>query len=392
MISVNQAKTLINENTNPLPPITLPITEVSGLVLAADVFAGCDIPAFAQSSMDGYAIKFEDHQQTLRIIGEMAAGTTSTFTITNVEAARIFTGAPLPQGADTVVMQEKITLTEGCITINDPNLVKGSNVRDKGAEIKTSALAIEKGSLLIPAAIGFLAGIGITEVSVFPRPRVAIILTGDELQQPGSPLNFGQVYESNSYALTAALKQAGITKIEVLEAKDELETLINVLSLALQNNDMVLLTGGVSVGDYDFVIEAASICGVQQLFHKVKQKPGKPLYFGKMQHKLVFGLPGNPSSVLSCFYHYVLPSIALLTNTVNRVQQAKATLTASYQKPSGLTHFLKGFYADGKATPLGAQESFKLSSFAQANCLICLEEEKTAFSAGDLVTVFLLPN
>ncbi len=392
MISVNQAKKLINENSFPLSPITLPISEVSGLVLAADVFANYDIPAYQQSSMDGYAIKFEDSNQPLKIVGEMMAGTPSTFTIANGEAARIFTGAPLPQGADTVVMQEKIVLADDAISINDPSLTKGSNVRDTGSEIKVGVLAMEKGSLLTPAAIGFLAGIGITNVQVIPRPKVAVILTGNELQQPGSPLNFGQVYESNSFALTAALKQIGISTIEVLTAKDELETLVNVLSTALQMHDIVLLTGGVSVGDYDFVIEAANLCGVQQLFHKVKQKPGKPLYFGKIQQKLVFGLPGNPSSVLSCFYNYVLPSIALLSQTQNSVEQKESKLSTNYTKPNGLTHFLKGFYVNGEATPLGAQESFKLSSFAQANCLICLDELETSFIAGDQVTVLLLPH
>ena len=392
MISVNQAKALVKEHTQPLSPLLFPLATAAGLTLAQDIFAVCDIPAFAQSSMDGYAIRFEDHDQSLNIIGEMAAGTPSTFTIAKGEAARIFTGAPLPQGADTVVMQEKVTVVGTSLRIADPNLIQGSNVRNKGSEILTGALAMEKGNLLTPAAIGFLAGIGIIEVSVFPQPKIAIILTGNELQQPGLPLQFGQVYESNSYALVAALKFIGITEIEVVEAKDELEALTDVLRLALQKNDVVLLTGGVSVGDYDFVIQAANSCGVEQVFHKVKQKPGKPLYFGKKQDQLIFGLPGNPSSVLNCFYNYVMPSMALLSNTANKVLQIEAILAAAYQKPSGLTHFLKGLYADGKAMPLGAQESYRLSSFAQANCLICLEEEQTTFNIGDLVTVFLLPN
>ena len=390
MISVSEAKALVQQYTPTLAPIVLPLSEASGLTLAAAVFAVCDIPAFAQSSMDGYAIKFEDVGQRLKIVGEMAAGAASTFTVATGEAARIFTGAPLPDGADTVVMQEKVMVTGASLTLADPNLIKGSNVRSIGAEIKRGVLAMEKGSLLSPAAIGFLAGIGITEVTVFPQPRIAIILTGNELQQPGSPLRFGQVYESNSYALTALLRQVGITEIEVLAANDELDRLTAVLDLALQKNDLVLLTGGVSVGDYDFVIEAANQCGVAQLFHKVKQKPGKPLYFGKKENKLVFGLPGNPSSVLSCCYNYVLPSIALLSHHVNSVQQVTARLTCDYQKPVGLTHFLKASYADGKASPLGAQESFRLSSFAQANCLICLEEERSTVRSGEEVNVFLI--
>ncbi|MEJ7911704.1 MAG: molybdopterin-binding protein, partial [Chitinophagaceae bacterium] len=160
---------------------------------------------------------------------------------------------------------------------------------------------------------------------------------------------------------------------------------------ALGESDVVLLTGGVSVGDYDFVIEATKQCGVQQVFHKVKQRPGKPLYFGRLHTKTVFGLPGNPSSVLSCFYNYVLPALEKLSNKGSSMHQLTAPLTTAVSKPSGLTHFLKGRYENGAATPLSAQESYRLSSFAQANCLICLEEERTDFRAGEMVSIYLLP-
>lgn len=392
MISVEEAKKLIQDHVVPSPIKKLDLKQVAGHILGENIYALCDIPAFRQSSMDGYALKFKDNLTTLHLVGEMAAGTAANASINEGETYRIFTGAPLPEGADTVIMQEKVTINDGKITLLDTNLKKGLNAREKGSEINTGDLAMSRGNLLTPAAIGFLAGIGITEVSVFPRPKIAIILTGNELQKPGLPLAFGQVYESNSFALIAALQQVGIDNIEVLNAKDELETLTAVLDNALQTNDMVLLTGGVSVGDYDFVIQAATLCGVEQIFHKVKQKPGKPLYFGKKQDQLIFGLPGNPSSVLSCFYNYVLSAIALLTGSQNKVKQVQAILEGSYSKPIGLTHFLKGIYKEGNAKPLNAQESFRLSSFAQANCLICLEEDKAEFNAGDQVTVFLLPD
>ena len=221
-------------------------------------------------------------------------------------------------------------------------------------------------------------------------PKVAIILTGNELQQPGLPLNFGQVYESNSFSLSAALKKEGIYDIEILKAEDNLEKLTEVLKSALENNDVVLLTGGVSVGDYDFVLQAATNCGVRQIFHKVKQKPGKPLFFGKQKDKVIFGLPGNPSSVLNCYYNYVVPAVKMLSNKQNSILEISAELTHNYTKPKGLTHFLKGNYKDGKATPLGAQESYRLSSFAQANCLIQLKEEEENFSSGEIVNVILI--
>lgn len=391
MISVKAAKDLISENITPLAPVSIDLGQASGLILAADIYARFDIPAFRQSSMDGYALKFADSEKELQLVGEMAAGTSTQLTISEGETSRVFTGAPLPDGADTVVMQEKITRTGNKITLQDANLKPGSNVRGIGSEIAAGALAMEKGDLLSPAAVGFLAGIGITRVSVFPLPQIALIVTGKELQKPGEALAFGQVYESNSYSLAAALKTEDIAGIKVYEADDELEILQNVLQTALDQHDVVLLTGGVSVGDYDFVIEAATRCDVKQVFHKVKQKPGKPLYFGTYNQKLIFGLPGNPSSVLSCYYNYVLPAVKALSQKSNTVTEVEAVLTHTYNKPAGLTHFLKGKYKNGKVSPLGAQESYRLSSFAQSNCLICLNETQENFEAGETVTVLILP-
>jgi len=390
MISVKEAKACIAENITKLPFVRLPLLKASGYVLAEDVYAITDIPAFEQSSMDGYAFLFKEKDHRLRISGQMPAGVEKQLVLEKEQAIRIFTGAPLPYGADTVVMQEKVAVEDGELLILDKALQKGSNVRNKGAEIKAGALAIEKGSLLSPAAIGFLAGIGITEVSVYPPPSVSIIVTGRELQKPGNVLKFGQVYESNSFSLRAALQQAQITDVKVFEADDELPVLQSVLDHALQSSDVVLLTGGISVGDYDFVLQASSLCGIDKLFHKVKQRPGKPLYFGKKNAKLVFGLPGNPSSVLTCFYEYVLPALEMLSHKKNSIKVLSAKLAKSYSKAAGLTHFLKGRYEDGNVYPLNAQESFRLSSFAQANCLICLEEDRTEYAEGEMVEVHLL--
>jgi len=390
MISVKEAKTCIAENIEKLPFVRTPLLKASGYVLAEDVYAITDIPAFEQSSMDGYAFLFREKDNRLCIRGEMPAGAEKQLVLEKGQAIRIFTGAPLPSGADTVVMQEKVAVESGELLILDKALQQGGNVRNKGAEIKADALAMEKGNLLSPAAIGFLAGIGMTEVSVYPAPSVSIIVTGRELQKPGKDLQFGQVYESNSFSLRAALQQAQITGVKVFEADDELSVLQTVLNTALQSSDVVLLTGGISVGDYDFVLQASDLCGIDKVFHKVKQRPGKPLYFGKKGTKLVFGLPGNPSSVLTCFYEYVLPALEALSNKERSIQAVSAKLDKSYSKAVGLTHFLKGLYADGKVSALNAQESFRLSSFAQANCLICLEEEKTEYVAGEMVEVHLL--
>lgn len=390
MISVEEARKLIGDYISPLKPVLKPLQEAADHILSEDITAAFDIPAFRQSSMDGYAIIFDDVHEELHLIGEMAAGTAQKLTISIGQTSRIFTGAPLPEGADTVVMQEKTSKKDDRISFDDQRLVRGANVRQIGSEIRTGELAMAKGDLLSPAALAFLAGIGVSEVMVYPSPSVAIILTGNELQQPGLPLQFGQVYESNSYSLAAALKNEGIFNVEILKAEDSLETLTAVLKEALVRNDVVLLTGGVSVGDYDFVLQAAADCGVNQIFHKVKQKPGKPLFFGKKEDKVVFGLPGNPSSVLNCYYNYVVPALNQLSNKAKSIRSIQAELTHPYQKPPGLTHFLKGNYKDGKATPLGAQESYRLSSFAQANCLIQLNEGQENFVAGETINVILI--
>jgi molybdopterin molybdotransferase len=393
MISVAEAKKIIAENVYVLAPVPVSLRLSAGLTMAEDIFASIDIPAFPQSSMDGYALSFNEWQKNrqLKINGEVAAGANETLTLAPGNAVRIFTGAPLPLGADTVVMQEKVKTENGNLFIEDEKLQPGNNVRSKGSEIKAGALALGKDTPLTPAAIGFLAGIGISEVKVYPQPSIGIIITGNELQEPGKPLQYGQVYESNSFTLTAIFQQLRITHVEFYYATDKPEVVTDTLRKVLQQYDVVLLTGGISVGDYDFVLQAANACGVETLFHKVKQRPGKPLYFGKKDKKIVFGLPGNPSSVLSCFYQYVVPAIEKLSKWEKMLQTMQVPISTSLQKAAGLTHFLKGFYDGKTATPLEAQESYRLSSFARANCLIQVNEEATACREGDNVDIHLLP-
>ncbi len=387
MISVAAAKEIIQANLLPATILELPLQEALQLRLAKAVFSPVDVPSFTQSSMDGYAFAYADWQpgKHLFISGEMQAGSKNGFTLQTGAAARIFTGAPLPAGADTVVMQEKVIAANRQLLIEDDALKAGGNVRAMGSAIKAGELALEENSILSAGAIGFLAGMGISHVQVYARPAVGIIVTGDELVTPGNELKFGEVYESNSAALKAALLQRQISNITVYSAADEPAIVQQVLEKALAENDMLLLTGGVSVGDYDFVVKAADNCGVQQLFHKIKQRPGKPLYFGRKENKLVFGLPGNPSSVLSCFYEYVLLALQV------QLPVLRVPLAMPFQKPAGLTHFLKAWYDGNKVTALDAQESYRMSSFATANCLLQIEEATTNCAAGDLVEIHLLP-
>lgn len=393
MITVAEAKKIIQDNTEPMRSVMMPLDRASGLVLAEDIYATIDIPAFPQSSMDGYALLHKGWKQfkKLKVAGMVAAGSDNIPNILPEEAVRIFTGAAVPQGADTVVMQEKAKVENGDLIIDDSLLIQGANVRPRGSEIKAGDLALSDKSRLNPAAIGFLTGIGITDVSVYPAPAVSIIVTGNELQEPGKPLHYGQVYESNSFTLKAALQQMQIMDITVYKAEDNLEKLTAILHEAMEKSDVVLLNGGISVGDYDFVLKATENCGISKLFHRIRQKPGKPIFFGTKGHKLVFGLPGNPASVLTCYYEYVTLALGKLFHCSTGMKTIYATMSNSYKKPAGLTHFLKGSYDGQSVLSLDAQESFRLSSFARANCLIVVDEEITELSKGEKVEVHLLP-
>jgi molybdopterin molybdotransferase len=393
MITVDEAKQIIEDNVTALQAVKLPLLSAAGKILAMDIYAAMDIPAFPQSSMDGYAFAFGDWEQQQGFIldGEIEAGSKKSFTISPGKAVRIFTGAPVPQGADTVVMQEKVSILNNRLIIEDKLVERGINVRPKGSEVKAGELALPKGSLLSPAAVGFLAGIGIAEVITIPNPAITIIITGKELQSPGQTLEPGQVYDSNSFALSAVLKQLHFDNVRILRTGDDLEMLTGLMKEALDESDVVLLTGGISAGDYDFVLQASENCGVRKLFHKIKQRPGKPLFFGTRGNKLVFGLPGNPSSVLSCFYEYVLQALELLTLQPLRLKTLHVPLSHSYTKKTLLTHFLKGVYDGSEVVILDAQESYRLSSFVKSNCFVVVPETVMECAKGLLMEVHLLP-
>lgn len=410
LISVDEAKALIKDRVVALAPSRMLLRDALGLRLSEDLFSPVSMPGFAQSAMDGYAFSWAGYQQfgALQIVGEVAAGAAEAGPRPAPnQAVRIFTGAPVPEGFDTVVMQEKVRVDDGLLYVEDAALVQGRNVRLVGSEIVQGALAMEAGTQITPAAVGFLASLGLTHVRVIPSPRIALIVTGDELQTPGAPLSFGQVYESNSQLLQTALQWLRFSQVKIHYAKDDLSSLTQTLAAATQVSDLVLLTGGVSVGDYDFVPKAAAAAGVEPVFHKIKQKPGKPLFFGVREdahaksdldsanQAVVFGLPGNPASVLTCFYQYVTLALEKLTGTRVSPVGCRAQLQSDYQKPAGLTHFLK---ADLRAPEheqvaatvylMGAQESFRLSSFAVSNAIIEIPADTTAVEKGDWVTVY----
>lgn len=394
MISVAAARQIIEQSCEPLTVVSMALKDALGRGLAATIHSPIDMPSFHQSAMDGYAFCFADWQPglALPVISEIQAGAKADPGFQPQTATRIFTGAPLPGGTDTVVMQEHTTITGDGILIDSPALQCGSNVRLQGSEIKQGTIALAKGSRLTPTALGFLASIGISEAPVYNFPRVAIIATGNELQEPGNPLQYGKVYQSNTLILQTALQQLHIQDITVYKVPDDPESIESSIRKAIRQADLLLLTGGVSVGKYDYVATALEQAGVQRHFHKIKQKPGRPLYFGMKDRTVIFGLPGNPASVTVCFYQYVLKAIEKLCCYNNSLSaELLLPLADDYTKPAGLTHFLKAGYRQNEVQVLQAQESYRLSSFAQANCLVEIPAEATVTAKGTLVKVHPLP-
>lgn len=299
MIQVEEALSIIAENSTNMPVQKIQVSKSLGYILAETVYSPIAMPPFRQSAMDGYAfIHSEKHQYD--IVGISQAGDHSKIKLKENEAVRIFTGAHVPNNADTVIMQEHVMATEKSILITRmPE--QFANVRNKGEQIGEEEVVFKANTLITPAAIGFLACLGITEVEVFKKPKVAILVTGNELVEPGQKLSKGKIYESNSVMLQAALQTIGIKKTKVYKVKDNLKATKKALKEILKKNDIVLISGGISVGDYDFVKEALLENGVQELFYKINQKPGKPMFFGSKNDTLVFALPGNPASSLTNF-------------------------------------------------------------------------------------------
>ncbi|SHM09085.1 molybdopterin molybdotransferase MoeA [Flavobacterium saccharophilum] len=388
MIKVSEALAIVAENSSNMPVQRIPVRKALGYILAETLYSPIDMPPFRQSAMDGYAfIHSEKHQYD--VISTSQAGDHSNIKLNENEAVRIFTGAFVPKNADTVVMQEHVLANKDSILIAamPPQF---SNIRNKGEQIAKEEVVFEANTLITPAAIGFLACLGITEITVYKKPKVAILVTGNELVKPGKKLPKGKIYESNSVMLEAALQTIGINKTKVYKVKDNLKATKKALKGILEKYDVVLISGGISVGDYDFVKDALLANGVEELFYKINQKPGKPMFFGSKKDTLVFALPGNPASSLTNFYIYVYPAIK------NRMGFSDIHLPKLVRKlndpitnTTGKTLFLKALYDETNVTILDGQASSMLNTFAIANSLLIVPDDVEGLKKGQLVT--LLP-
>lgn len=394
MLSVEKAKQVVIESVSVLSVENIPIEKAYGYILAEDIYSPLALPPFNQSAMDGYAFIFADlkNKLPLQIIAEVAAGDHYKETLRSGQAIRIFTGAPVPMGADCIVMQEKVRVEKDQLQIFDTTLNHYSNIRLKGSQIEKEELALSKGTMVSAATIGFIAGMGITSINVVRKPKVNVIVTGSELQKPGNPLQEGQIFESNSYSISAALNSMDLSA-EKTESVPDNEVEVNaIIARSIESCDVLLLSGGISVGDYDFVERGLKNSNVEPIFYKIKQKPGKPLFFGKYKNTYVFALPGNPAAVLSCFYNYVYPALRKMQGfSTHFLKSVKLPISTDYPKKSGLSNFLNSKMETNKIIPLEGQASYILRSYAIADSIIYLPEESENLKVGELVEVFLLP-
>lgn len=391
MISVEEAISIVKNSIVKTSEIEVKsLGSASGYVLSEDVISPIDMPPFRQSAMDGYALNLGD-TNTYEIIAEIKAGDTSLPQLNKGQAARIFTGAAVPHSANAIAIQEHVTAENTILTL-EKEVVIGANIRGQGEQVKKGQVALAAGSAINPAAIGFLASLGISKVAVHTKPSVAIVTTGNELIPAGTPLKHGEIYESNALMLESAMRRCNYTNVSTFKVKDNFENTVSLIRDLKKKYDFIIITGGISVGDYDFVGKALEELEVTPLFYKVKQKPGKPLYFGKTQKNFIFALPGNPAASLSCFYNYVLPGLEIASgNTDFSLPRIRARSTSNYQKKGDRAQFLKARYQQDEVTILDGQSSSMLHTFAIANALVYLPEDTFEIKIKDEVEVIMLP-
>ncbi len=391
MISVSEAIEKVTTYLYKGIPKAIAIDKGLHYILASDVFAEIDMPPFPQSAMDGYAI-CGNKELIYTIIGEVKAGDSKQFVLKNGEAVRIFTGAPVPKTATAVIMQEKTSVIKNQLKIEETPLQK-QNIRSRGEQIKKGSLAMAKGQKLSPSAISFLVSLGITTVQVYPKPKVAIVVTGNELIQIGERLAYGKIYESNSILLARTLEQEGIKSINVHRVADNYEATVRLLKQVSMANDFVLVSGGISVGDYDFVGAALKELHIEEIFYKVKQKPGKPLFFGKQNGTFIYALPGNPASTLTCFYMYALPMLRYYLGNDNPfLLRSQKTLVKEYEVKGVRAQFLKAIVANNMVTILTQQSSAMISGFIEANAYVYVPEfSNGVLQKNTLQEVIMLP-
>lgn len=374
---------------------TVTVHESLDRVLSENVLSTINVPSYTNSAMDGYAIRADDlsgnDETRLKIIGKAMAGHPFNAVVNAGEAVRIMTGAPMPQGADTVIMQEHVAAHEQTIVIGSGHR-KGQNVRHAGEDMAIGSVALAKGKRITPADMGLVASLGIARVSVVRKLRVAFFSTGDELRSLGEPLGQGQIYDSNRYTLYGMLKRMNVDLIDMGIIADEQERLRDALQQASVQADAVITTGGVSVGEADFIKQLLEELG-EVNFWKIAMKPGRPLTFGTIGNAGFFGLPGNPVSAMVTFYQFVKPALLRMSgHDVIEPTTVRMRCLSPLKKAPGRVEFQRGILVRDEnnewcVKTTGHQGSHVLSSMSQADCFIVLPMETGNLDAGNWVDV-----
>jgi molybdopterin molybdotransferase len=387
MVTIEEAHKIIKAQKVKLKTETKNLSDCLGFSLSEDITAPFDMPSFDNSAMDGYALC--GISQVYKVVGEVAAGDKKEFELKEGEAVRIFTGAKVPENTSAVMMQEKTSIEGNKLTLEQMPK-EGQSIRRKGEELTQGQVVFQKGYNITPAGIGLIGSLGIQKVEVFRKPIINLITTGNELIEPGKPKAEGQIYESNSYALASACEQFGFECDNKKQIEDDFEAIKSGIEESLETSDVLILSGGISVGDYDFVKQALEENGVKEQFYKVFQKPGKPLYFGRKSEQFVFALPGNPASSLSCFYIYVLPFLHQLSGSEkNGLQRYSFPISHDFENRGDRPSFLKAKTNREEVEILDGQGSSMIKSMALGNALAYLDAE-TSVKKGDKVECFLI--
>jgi molybdopterin molybdotransferase len=395
-MSVAQARAFIAQFLQPvIETETLQIRKSLGRVLAADIISPANVPNHNNSAMDGFAFKHSDGIKIIKVIGTAFAGKPFEGIVKAGECVKIMTGAVIPQGTDTVIMQEKTATKSDCITLLDTP-IKGANVRLAGEDLSIGQTVLAKGQHLKPADLGLIASLGVSEVQVYRQLKVAFFSTGDELVSVGKKLEEGQIYDSNRFTLFGMLSRLGVVISDLGNVPDNPNLLEKTLLKAASENDVVITSGGVSVGEADYMKALLAKHG-QVLFWKINMKPGRPLAYGKIglnnqKQAHYFGLPGNPVSAMVTFYQFVQPALQALSGAASIASPLfQVECVTPIKKATGRTEFQRGVLfedaGEWKVKPLPNQGSGVLSSMSAANCFIVLDETVGNCEAGEIVKV-----
>jgi molybdopterin molybdotransferase len=374
MIGEEEARTRILEKITLLPERTVPLSTALGRFSARNIIAELPLPPFDNSAMDGYAVVASSCRKggSLRVIGEQPAGPDRNLCVKRDEAVRIFTGAPLPGGADAIVMQEDVRHDGNEIKLN-VDVEAGDFVRRRGCDLAEGQIILEKGHQIRTTTVALLASQGFAEVSVGGEPTAGVISTGDELVDPGEKIGPGRIYDSNSVLLNALLKRCCASAKSVEHCRDDRESLLETIKRGIKNQ-ILIISGGVSVGEHDLVKETLRQLGAEIEIWRVAIKPGKPFLFGSVDQCLVFGLPGNPVSVFVTFLQFVRPSILKMMGAADfDLPKVPANLTIDLTNDSERPHYIRGKLENGRFTPIGRQESHALFGLSQSNALLRVE-------------------